>query len=139
MEKCVTRCLILVFCTVLCTGVARSQCAFDIDIPIQDASSVTVQILVEGLVNSDLAAGQSLCAVDLHFRHSYLGDLTIELMSPAGQVVQLVGPPTTQINPTNLTVWQVRFLQCGFPAAPDPGFTPVWNNNQAWQFFTTYT
>ncbi|MDX1409581.1 MAG: proprotein convertase P-domain-containing protein, partial [Saprospiraceae bacterium] len=96
-------------------------------------------IEVTGLANNDLSGSQSLCAINLAFRHSYLGDLTIDLVSPAGQTVQLVGPVTDQISPTNLTTWNIGFLQCGFPVAPDAGFSATWNNNQAWQILSNYT
>ncbi|MDX1476761.1 MAG: gliding motility-associated C-terminal domain-containing protein [Saprospiraceae bacterium] len=127
------------FCT-MCAGIqVHGQCTFDFQTIIQDTQSVTVQVEVAGLTNSDLAGSQSLCAINLAFRHNYLGDLTVELISPAGQSVQLIGPITDQISPTNLTSWNISFLQCGFPAAPDAGFTAQWNNNQAWQILSNYT
>ncbi len=126
-------------CALMLTSSVKAQCTFDISASINDLETVNLQINVENLINDDMSGAQAICAVQLHFRHSYLGDVTIDLTSPAGQTVQLVGVVTDQINPTNLTTWDVRFLQCGFPASPDPGFTALWNNNQAWQVFTTYT
>ncbi len=123
----------------LCAQAAEAQCTFDISAPIPDTTTITLQIEVDSLVNNDLGNGQSLCAVELKFRHSYIGDLTIDLVSPSGQSVQLVGPVTDLITPTNLTTWDVRFVQCGFPASPDPGFTAQWDNNQDWQILASYS
>ena len=121
------------------TSVIEAQCTFDFNADINDLETIDLQIHVDNLVNEDLSGSQGICAVELHFRHSYVGDLTIDLISPSGQSIQLVGAVTDQINPTNLTTWDVRFLRCGFPVAPDAGFSAQWNNNQPWQVFTTYT
>ena len=109
----------------------RSQCDFVFASTIPDFATTEVAIEVSGLTVDDLGAGQAICAVDMSFRHSYVGDLTITLTSPAGQSIQLLGPVTDQINPTNLITWDVRFTQCTFPAAPDAGFSAIWNNELA--------
>lgn len=116
-----------------------AQCTIDLQAPINDLTTLVLPVQVEGLINDDLSGSQSLCAVGLHFRHNYVGDVTIELISPAGQIVMLVGVVTDQISPTNLITWDVQFIQCGFPASPDPGFSAQWDNNQSWQFLATYT
>jgi subtilisin-like proprotein convertase family protein len=75
--------------------------------------------------------GQGVCGVNIHFEHEYLGDLRITLTSPSGQTVTLIGP-IGFFGGTDGTVWDVSFLPCGDPVSPDPGFSNVWNNNQAW-------
>ena len=82
--------------------------------------------------NNNLAvSGQGVCGVRVEFEHEYLGDITMELISPAGQSVRLVGPSGFWES-TNLTTWNVNFVACGYPSSPDPGFSEVWNSNQPW-------
>lgn len=82
--------------------------------------------------------GQGVCGVTLHFDHEFLGDLLITLTSPAGQTVSLVGQ-TGFFGETDGTDWQVTFVPCNTPADPDPGFSPVWDNDQPWGVFGNYT
>ena len=135
----VTYRLCIIICLLLTQQWTFSQCSFVFNERIPDNGEIELTFRVDDLVTDDLAAGQGVCGVNLAFNHPYLGDLTIELESPAGQVVKLVGPVTDQISATNLTNWDVGFVRCADVAAPDAGFTSVWNNEQAWQVFTTYT
>lgn len=97
-------------------------------------------MIVSGLANSDLASpSQGICGVEIHFDHEYLGDLTVTLISPDGTSVGLIGPTTTAITPTNLSTWDINFVPCATPAAPDAGFTAMWSNIQAWQALTPYS
>jgi len=129
-------------CTLLfLSGIANwtiAQCnlVFNQDIP--DNGQISFVLEVNDLVVEDLGAGQGLCGVKLNFRHSYVGDLTIELTSPAGQTLQLVGPVTDQINPTNLTTWDINFQPCGTTVSPDAGFSDTWDNNQGWGVFGSF-
>lgn len=117
-----------------------AQCILDVNQNIPDTSTTNVFIEVSGLLVDSLNDPlQGVCGVEIEFRHSYLGDLQIELISPEGHSVILVGPFTTAINPTNLITWDVTFLPCGFPVSPDAGFNATWNNNQDWEVFATYT
>lgn len=91
-------------------------------------------------MDSDLASPtQGICGVEIEFVHEYLGDLTMSLVSPSGTTVDLIGPPTTLISPTNLSSWKINFVKCLAAASPDPGFTPTWSNLQPWQALTAYT
>lgn len=110
---------------------------FDLDIT--DNSSQIISIDVSGLVNGDLSAGQSVCGINLQFRHDYIGDLTIELVSPAGQSIKLIGDVTDMVNPTNLATWDIGFIPCGQTAIPDAGFQSVWSNDQMWEVFGNYS
>ncbi len=88
----------------------------------------TIPISVEGLTNDDLSdPAQGICAVRLEFVHGDIGDMTIELVSPAGTSVLLVGP-FSLCGFTGGNTWNVTFLPCGDPVSPDPGFTDRWDN-----------
>lgn len=119
---------------------AMSQCTLMAPVSIPDNGILEIDFSVTGLIDANLSSPtQGICGVDIDFMHEYLGDLTITLISPAGTMVQLIGPPTTAISPTNLSRWNIDFVPCGTPPAPDAGFTPTWNNLQAWQALTPYT
>jgi PKD repeat protein len=89
--------------------------------------------------NNDLASStQGVCGVRVEFQHEYIGDITMELVSPAGQVVQLMGP-SGLFGSTENTTWNVGFLPCNYPVNPDPGFPEVWSNNVNWGEGGAYT
>ncbi|MBC7774241.1 MAG: right-handed parallel beta-helix repeat-containing protein [Phycisphaerae bacterium] len=94
---------------------------------------------VGDISNNDLASPtQGVCGVRVQFKHNYLGDVSMELISPAGQSVQLVGP-TGFFDASDLSTWDIGFTTCNGNALPDPGFAPVWNNNQSWGIGGSYT
>ncbi len=102
---------------------------------IPDNDSTTVRISISGAVNNDLSSpGQGLCGVRIRFDHKYIGDLSIRLISPAGQSVSLIGP-VGDAGFTFLSKWQVSFVPCNQQAVPDPGFSKMWNNLQPWGIF----
>lgn len=82
--------------------------------------------------------GQGVCGVRLTLEHEYIGDLRITLTSPSGQTVTLIGP-VGFFGGTDFTDWDVTFVPCADAAAPDPGFSATWNNNQAWGINGNYT
>lgn len=89
--------------------------------------------------NNDLASTtQGVCGIRIEFEHQYIGDVKMELISPSGQSVQLVGP-NGFFGSTDNTSWNVGFVPCGFPASPDPGFSAIWNSNQNWGEAASYT
>lgn len=86
--------------------------------------------------NNDLANGdQCVSRVGVKFRHEYLGDITMRLVSPSGQAVTLIGPETAGDgnDVTDLTLFDVTFVPSGEVANPDPGFDAKWDNFQEWQ------
>jgi gliding motility-associated-like protein len=116
--------------TLVNTGDA--QCAFvgPVTVPPGQTQSFSLEVL--GAINNDLSdPNQGICGVFLEFSHNLIGELEINLISPSGTVVNMVGSivPT---NPTNLTRWNVSFVPCGDIASPDNGFSPIWSNNQPW-------
>ena len=129
--------LTILYLISLCSD-ALSQCTLMSAVDIPDNGMITVQFSVSGLVDNNLSSPtQGICGVEIDFMHEFLGDLTITLVSPAGTAVQLIGP-TTSTSFTNLSRWNIDFVPCGTPAAPDPGFADIWDNFQAWQAITPY-
>ncbi|MEO5907100.1 MAG: proprotein convertase P-domain-containing protein, partial [Saprospiraceae bacterium] len=135
--------LLFLTAVLLCCGLVQSiqaQCVTSGAQLIPDNGTLIIEFFVSGLTDSDLASPtQGICAVELDFMHEYLGDLTVSLVSPAGTVVQLIGPVTTAIGATNLTRWNISFLPCLTSVTPDAGFTDVWSNEQSWLAFTPYS
>jgi subtilisin-like proprotein convertase family protein len=119
---------------------ASAQCTYSTSTPIPDDDTLVIQFSVSGLVNNNLSSPtQGICGVDIRFRHEYLGDLTVTLISPAGTMVQLIGPTTTASAITNLSVWNVGFVPCGDTPMPDAGIAAVWSNLEPWSSFTPYS
>jgi len=117
---------------------SKGQCAFEGELLIEDQSTTSIPIFVSGAINDDLATNNCLSAVTLHFEHDFIGDIIIELVSPAGQVVTLVGPSATISANTSFINWNVQFFAQELIAIPDAGYDPVWNSLQTWFSFTTY-
>lgn len=121
-----------------------AQCGLNQSFPIADLNNdlpdtTNISLLVSGAVNNNLASvEQGVCGVGLKFRHPFMKELFIELISPSGQMVRLVGGDIVATN-TPFITWDVTFVPCGSTASPDPGFFPVWENNQLWVSFNTYT
>ncbi|MEP6646135.1 MAG: proprotein convertase P-domain-containing protein, partial [Saprospiraceae bacterium] len=131
--------MIFIICSLLSYN-ANGQCSTSTPLAIPDDGSITIQFIVSGLIDNDLASPtQGICGVNVDFMHEYLGDVTITLISPSGISVTLIGPVTTAINPTNLSRFNIHFVPCMTAAAPDAGFADIWDNNQPWQFFTPYS
>jgi gliding motility-associated-like protein len=131
--------VILVLFALFTQKVAAQFCnPIDTVVVIQDNFSTSIQITVDGVINNDLSHPlQGICAVQLEFEHTQVSDLTMTLNSPAGQQIELVGPYLVNF-PTPFSSWSVVFTQCGFPAAPDPGFPATWNNQAPWAAFGNY-
>ncbi|MGB3079682.1 MAG: gliding motility-associated C-terminal domain-containing protein [Saprospiraceae bacterium] len=118
----------------------QSQCSTSTPLDIPDDGCITIQFIVSGLTDNDLASPtQGICGVNLDFMHEYLGDVSVTLISPSGTSVTLIGPVTTAITPTNLSRFNIKFVPCMTAAAPDAGFSPEWSNIQPWQAFTPYS
>jgi gliding motility-associated-like protein len=119
--------------------ISSGQCMLGAQVPIEDLETLMIPVNIEGLVNDDLSdQGQGICGVSITFRHDQIGDISIQLVSPSGQVVNLVGP-TGAFGATDFTTWDVSFIPCGDFASPDPGFSNNWNNGQNWGVFGNYS
>lgn len=96
-------------------------------------------IQVQNAANPQLGQnGQGVCGVVLQFDHEFVGDLLVTLTSPAGQTVTLMGP-TGFFGETDGSHWDITFVPCNSTAKPDPGFSDIWNNDQPWGIFGSYT
>ncbi|WP_197494062.1 gliding motility-associated C-terminal domain-containing protein [Lewinella sp. 4G2] len=125
-------------------GTGRAQrCGVTDTIDIAQLGETRLVVPISGYLNGNLAAtNQSLCNVKVYFQHTYVYGLTLSLVSPAGDTVQLVGPQTDQSRPpTSLARWFIDFQRCSDPAAPDPGAPLRWNNANPfnWPAFGTFT
>lgn len=110
-----------------------------IDIP-DNERPIGVKLVVSGVSNNDLSdPGQGVCNVTLKYSHFQRTELTIDLISPAGQKVRLIGPynPFSSPNPGNRS-WDITFNRCSSLVNPDPGKSQHFNNNDNWGFFTQY-
>lgn len=105
-----------------------------------DDDTTLISILVDSLISDTLGNnGQGLCGISIEFRHEFIGDLNMELFSPSGQMVQLVGPGVPVSGSTSGTRWNVLFVPCNTAASPDPGFSEVWDNLQPWGLLGNYS
>lgn len=116
----------------------KGQCVFNLNDTIVADADFYIQGSVSGLVNDDLSANQALCGVKLQFRHQFIGNLQIELVSPAGQKILLVGPPLAG-NLTNGTLWDITFVRCIDIPSPDPAIPPQYDNGSPWAIGATYS
>ena len=94
---------------------------------------------VDGAIYDVLSGIQCVESVELQFSHNRIQNLGIELVSPAGQAVTLVGnyaPFGGGLGGSTGATWDVRFTQCSSVPNPDPGLLPNWDNlNPAWNVF----
>ena len=117
---------------------ADSQCEFTLDAEITSQDVGQYEIVVSDLVQFDLAVDQQVCGVRLFFDHTSLTNLRISLISPDGDQVFLVGPAVVASGITDFTDWDVAFVPCSSPAAPDAGIPDLWSNNSDWNSIDTY-
>ena len=129
----------ILFFALLFTVNSIGQCAFEGDIIIEDQATTSIPINVSGAVNNDLSTNNGLKAVTIHFKHEFIGDIIMQLVSPSGQIVTLVGPSQTISPSTSLVFgWNIQFFAESLIAIPDSGYEVVWNSIQTWLGFTTY-
>lgn len=96
------------------------QCDVTLGADILDNSTGSIEIVIEGSINDNLSnIDQGLCGVELYFEHSRIRDISINLESPSGQSVVLVGPATGVGGITQFTYWGVEFVPCDSTAMPD--------------------
>lgn len=118
---------------------AWSQCSLEGPFPIENFAVFDLAIQIDSLVNDDLSGPQQgLCAVAIEFEHDLVGDVLIELESPAGQVVTLIGP-TGPFSFTQGTQWDISFVPCASNAQPDLGFGDVYSNLNLWGNFANHS
>jgi len=123
-----------------------AQCDFEDDLVIPDESSISIDLLVSGAANNSLGVNNCLKVVSTHFDHDYLTDLTIELISPSGQSITLVGydGAATSAPSTDLVLsWDVQFFnEEEMEAVPDQDHEQIWDSNPiplGWLAFNKFT
>ncbi len=86
--------------------------------------------------STDDCESMVLESIAITFDHEYIGDLSLIVTSPCGNTITLIGP-VGFFGATDGTTWDVTFVD-GTPA-PDPGFSGVFNNADAWGLGGMYT
>jgi len=132
----------ILLCLCLSTSITLdAQCCVEGEFAIRDFNVTRINLEVAGAILDDLSnPDQGVCRVSVEFQHQFLGDIIIELQSPSGRVVPLIGPGGTNGSGfTDFTVWDVDFVPCAFPADPDDSFDPEWDNDQAWGILGNYS
>ncbi|MEZ4909973.1 MAG: hypothetical protein R2774_03825 [Saprospiraceae bacterium] len=103
------------------------------------ADTTNILLNISGASVNDLGHPiQCLQFVEIEFSHPFVKELWFELLSPSGQTVQLTGGNITAYN-SDFVKWNVGFEQCAVSVSPDPGFYDIWDNDQDWLGFTTYS
>jgi gliding motility-associated-like protein len=133
--------IILIIFVKACTGFAQCEIS-DTLIKIPDNEyPYGVKFIVEGVSNNDLSnPDQGVCRVHLKYEHFQRTELTIDLISPSGQTVRLIGPynPFSSPNPGKRR-WDIDFYPCSDAVSPDPGKSDHFNNNDNWGFLSQYS
>lgn len=105
--------------------------------PIPDNDTIISVININGALNNDLAsASQGVCRVCIKFKHDFVSDLQMRLISPSGQSITLLAPISQQ-GFTAFSQWNVCFVPCNNVASPDPGYPAQWSNG-GWGSFGNY-
>lgn len=130
---------ILIFVWITFPFFTFGQCELSVTVDIEDFTTTSIPVYIENAQNNDLSnPSQGICGLYVEFEHTHVGDLIFELVSPAGQSILIVGTAVNSGN-TSSTNWNVFFTACSSPASPDPGFSPLWSNNQNWGILGNYS
>ncbi len=105
--------------------------------PIEDDLSFReYQLNIFNIKNNSLAnADQCVSKVGVKFTHQYSGDLLIELVSPAGDIVELIGPVTFSQGSNGQTdnrTFDIAFVRNNVTAEPDDNYDAKFSNDQNW-------
>ena len=107
---------------------------------ITNASVNYLVIPISGATNNDLSdPAQGVCGITINFSHDAVSDLVFQLISPSGQVINLVGDISSGGTNTINTNWAVSFVQCSSTATPDAGIQDVWDNSASWTNLGNYS
>src|SRR6056300_278668 len=68
------------------------QCDLSENVSIQDFTTTSIPILVDNAILNDLSdPDQGVCGLFISFEHTHIGDIIVELVSPAGQSILIIG------------------------------------------------
>ena len=112
------------------------NCGLSDTLAIASNQSNTYTFEIFDVVNNDLAdPNQGICAIEIDFAHNYVENLELWVTSPAGQMVQLIGPNSSDgLAFTFFARWDIAFVSCAATAMPDSGYVARWDNNQPRNF-----
>lgn len=126
----------LFFLLFISTRIYAQECGcFNCNLPVPANSRDTFEFVFDELLNDNLAhPTQGICGVEIRFIHNRVRSLEMWLVSPSGQIIQLMGPnlPNPTIQTTVSAIWDILFVRSIDPAAPDPGIPATWSNNSNW-------
>jgi len=118
---------LLWLCFVLSPAVYSQECGcINCPVPILDQEISTATFVIDGAQNNSLTTNQ-IDVVELKFNHSYPAELVMNLISPAGQAVTLIGP-TTSASGVFFGGFDVSFVSNIAFVNPDPGMSVIWDN-----------
>ena len=119
--------------------IVAQNCQVNGPISINSQGVTEITFDVSGLTDSDLSGDQALCLVEVGFSHNSISTMEMDITSPAGQTIQLIGPANANsLGSTQFISWDVTFAASNYPTIPDDGFGDVWDNGNAWQAFENY-
>jgi len=96
--------------------------------PVEPFDVFEFTVSIDSIARDDLADPlQGLCAISIEYEHQSVADMLIELESPAGQVVTLIGPLANG-DLTFFTQWNISFLPCAATPDPDLNFGDQYSN-----------
>lgn len=119
-----------------------AQCDFsnlfgDFNIP--DEQDTCLSITFSGIINDDLSSNNIFAGIEIEFEHDAVSDLVIDITSPAGQVLTVVGDINGSGNLTTGAEWNVLFTECSGGTNPDSGISDTWDNDEPWVIGGSYT
>jgi gliding motility-associated-like protein len=108
------------------------QCQQTGPYPVNENEVFEFTLTIDSIDVDDLSdPSQGLCAVTIEYEHQSVADMLIELESPAGQIITLVGPIANS-DLTFFTQWNISFLPCAATPDPDLDFDDTYSNLYSW-------
>ncbi len=99
------------------------NCELETDISLFRNTTTTHTISVGNYLLDDLSdPAQGVCAVNIFFLHHWIKDVEIDLISPAGQRVNLIGPDTDATQGSVGSLFNISFVRCDSTPSPQVPF-----------------
>ena len=109
-------------------GCACENCPGDI---LDETIVHEFQANIFNVQNDDLSdANQCVSRVNVKFQHDFLGDVVMELESPDGDIVELIGPVAFDGNGNTGVTFDVSFVPLSENANPGSDLDKRWSNTQ---------
>ena len=111
----------------------------DVSKPKEQRSIHDFHLYIFNVLLDDLShPSQCVEKVSVTFKHDFVGDVEMFLISPEGQEVQLIGPVSfgsmDGFSRTNTTSFEVNFVPARALSRPDANLEQRWHNEQDWAF-----